>query len=473
MSVDTSPAQGTADVEMTAAAVVSRMRAGYESGRTRSWEWRQAQLEGLLLMMKERETEFLDAVTSDLRKPVFEGWAAELGATRREIKRYLKQMRKWGSPEHTKVPFVVKPGQAFIIREPLGVVLVIAPWNYPVHLLLTPLAAALAAGNTVVCKPSEVAPATSAALAKWLPRYLDNEAVAVVEGGVQETSDLLEERFDHILYTGNGTVGRIVAAAAAKHLTPVTLELGGKSPVIVDQDANLALAAGRVAFAKWSNAGQTCVAADHVYVHRDVEQEFLAALQKEIAERYGANPRDSKDFARVVNSRHTARIKGLLDQGGYDLVCGGEVYVENRYIAPTVLRGVTSDAAIMGDEIFGPVLPVLTFTDVAEPIRAISSGDKPLALYVFSASDETVDRILAETSSGGVAVNDTMTHLFVPGLPFGGVGESGYGAYHGKWGFETFSHRKSVLKRPSKMKESAAMKAPYKPWKLALTRRFL
>ena len=473
MSVDTSPAQGSPAQIAPASSVVNRMRSGFGSGRTRSWEWREAQLRGLLKMMKEREAEFLEAVSSDLSKPKFEGWAAELGATSREVKHLIKHMRSWGEPERTKVPLLVRPGKAMIVREPLGVVLVISPWNYPAHLALTPLAAALAAGNTVVVKPSEVAPATSAALAKWLPRYVDNEAVAVVEGGVAETTALLEERFDHILYTGNGAVGRIVAAAAAKHLTPCTLELGGKSPVIVDKDANLELAAGRVAFAKWSNAGQTCVAADHVYVHKDVETAFLEALKGEIDRRYGADPRASVDFARVVNERHTGRIQKLLDHDGHEVVAGGQVDVANRYVAPTVLRNLAFDSPVMQEEIFGPVLPVLTFDDIAEPIAAVNAGDKPLALYVFTASDETADRVLAETSSGGVCVNDVMTHLFVPGLPFGGVGESGYGAYHGRWGFETFTHRKSVLKRPSKMKEPAAMRAPYKPWKMALTRRFL
>lgn len=243
--------------------------------------------------------------------------------------------------------------------------------------------------------------------------------------------------------------------------------------MIIDKDANLALAAGRVAFAKWSNAGQTCVTTDHVYVHRDIEEEFLAALRFEISRRYGSDPKSSKDYARVVNTRHTERLAGLLDAGGFELVTGGEVDVADRYVAPTIVRGVRHDAAVMEGEIFGPVLPVLTFDDVAEPIAAINAGEKPLALYIFSASDETVDRILAETSSGGVCVNDTMTHLIVPDLPFGGVGESGYGAYHGRWGFEAFSHRKSVLRRPSKMKEQAIMRAPYKPWKLAVVRRFL
>ncbi len=453
--------------------VLARLRATYASGVTRDAAWREAQLDGLARLLTERETELTEALAADLGKPFFEAWAGDLAATRREVEDCRKHVRAWMRPEGAGVPWILKPGKASIVREPLGTVLIISPWNYPVHLLLTPLAAALAAGNTVVCKPSEVAPATSTAIARLLPLYVDPDAVAVVEGGVAETTALLELRWDHILYTGNGTVGRIVAAAAAKHLTPVTLELGGKSPVIIAEDANLKLAASRIAFAKWSNAGQTCIAADHVWVHRSVEERFVALLEKEIRSRYGADPRTSPDYGRVVNSRHTARIGTLLDAGGYDLVCGGQVDVEGRYVAPTVLRNVKPESAVMGEEIFGPVLPVLAFDDVDEPIAAINAGDKPLALYVFTASNATADKVLAETSSGGACVNEALAHIFVSSLPFGGVGESGYGAYHGRWGFETFSHRKAVLRRPSYLVDAPVMKAPYKSWKLGLTRKML
>jgi aldehyde dehydrogenase (NAD+) len=348
---------------------------------------------------------------------------------------------------------------------------VIGPWNYPVQLVLGPLAAAIAAGNAVVCKPSEVAPASSRALARLLPEYLDPDAVAVVEGGVPETTALLGQRWDHIFYTGNGTVGRIVAEAAARHLTPVTLELGGKTPVIVDRDADVELAAGRVAFAKLVNAGQTCVAADHAWVHRDLEDAFLAALGRQLRRRYGPDARRSPDLGRIVSTAHAARLAGLLDRSRHEVVLGGEVDVEARYVAPTVLRGVTPESPLMGEEIFGPVLPVLTFADLAEPIEAIRAGDHPLALYLFTGSEATVERVLAETSSGGVCVNDVMTHLLVPGLPFGGVGASGYGAYHGRWGFETFSHRRSVLRRPRRWLDPPLLRPPYTRVKRALTRR--
>ena len=467
----TSPVDVPSGVAGEAAELVRHLRTGFDSGRTRPVECRLGQLDALERMLVEREDELAAALQHDLGKPPFESWLTELRFVGREIDDIRKHLRTWMRPERQKLPWVLQPGRAHVVREPLGVVLVIAPWNYPVQLLLAPLAAAIAAGNAVVCKPSEVSSATSAALARLLPEYLDPDAVAVVEGGVAETTALLEQRWDHIMYTGNGTVGRIVAAAAAKHLTPVTLELGGKSPVIVDRDANIKLAAGRIAFARFMNAGQTCVAADHVFVHADVEEELVTALRAEIVARFGTDPKQSKDYGRVVNSSHTTRIKGLLEEGGFEVAHGGEVDVEANYVAPTLLRGVTPGAGVMEEEIFGPVLPLLPFDDLAEPIAAINAGDKPLALYLFTASEETVQRVLDETSSGGVAVNDAITHLLVPGLPFGGVGESGYGAYHGRWGFDTFSHRRAVLRRPSRNVDPPMLKPPYSRWKQALARK--
>jgi aldehyde dehydrogenase (NAD+) len=456
-----------------AAGVVERLRATYASGRTRPLAWRQEQLAGLARMLVEREDDLVAALATDLGRPAFEAWAADLRVTARDIAEIQRRLPRWMEPERAGLPAVLRPGSARVLREPLGVALVIAPWNYPVQLLVGPLAAALSAGNAVVCKPSEVAPATSRALARFLPEYLDPAAVAVIEGGVPETTALLDQRWDHIFYTGNGTVGRIVAAAAARHLTPVTLELGGKSPAIVTSDANPTHAASRVAFARFLNAGQTCVAADHVYVQREVEEEFLTALRHQIDQRYTRRPRDSADFGRIVNQGHAQRIKQLLDAGGFDLVCGGEVDVEARYVAPTVVRGVTKDAAVMGEEIFGPVLPVLAFDDLEEVTSAIAAGDKPLALYVFTGSEDTVEQVLASTSSGGVCVNDAMTHLMAPDLPFGGVGASGHGAYHGRAGFETFSHRRSVYQRPSWFKDLPLLNPPYTRFKQAVVRKLL
>jgi aldehyde dehydrogenase (NAD+) len=450
--------------------LAERLRATYADGRTRPAPWRLHQLRGLLRMLEDGEDELLDALATDMGKPRHEAWVTDLRATSREIVHTVRHLERWMNPRQVSVPLVLRPAKASVQYEPLGAVLVIAPWNYPVHLLLAPVVGALAAGNTVACKPSEVTPATSAALADLIPQYVDPEAVVVVEGGVPETTALLEQRWDHVFYTGNGTVGRIVAEAAAKHATPTTLELGGKSPAIVGRDANLKLAASRVAFAKWTNAGQTCVSADHVWVHSAVEEPFLRLLGKELKVRYGKDPRSSHDYGRIVDSSHTERLQRLLDAGGFELVTGGEVDVDQHYVAPTVLRDVQPDAEVMREEIFGPILPVLTFDDLDEPIQAISAGEKPLALYVF-AGQAAVDRILAETSSGGVCVNEVMVQVGVSELPFGGVGESGYGSYHGQWGFETFSHRKSVLRRPPWWIDAPIMRPPYSRWKRAIVRR--
>jgi aldehyde dehydrogenase (NAD+) len=456
-------------VVATTEQVVGRLRTTFESGRTRDLDWRRQQLQALARMLTDNEDALLAALAADLGKPRFEAWAGDIAASAGEADHLRKHLGGWARDSGARLPLPFLPGRASVRHEPRGVVLVIAPWNYPVYLLATPLAAALAAGNAVVCKPSELAPATSALLTKLAGDYLDNDAIAFVEGGVEETTALLRQRFDHILYTGNGAVGRIVAEAAAQHLTPTTLELGGKSPAIVDKDANLKQAASRIAFAKWSNAGQTCIAVDHVWVHHEVHDELVERLRTELVERYGDEPRASADFGRIVNERHTARIKALLDGGGYDEVAaGGEVDVDGKYVAPTIVTGVKPDAPLMGEEIFGPVLPVLGFDDISEPIAAVNRGDHPLALYVFSRAN--ADRVLDSTTSGGACVNDTMIQVFPPSLPFGGVGESGYGSYHGKWGFETFSHRRAIYRRPGFFVEPAVTKAPYTALKERIAR---
>ncbi len=452
---------GVASAASPAAAVVERLRATYETGRTRPAAWRRGQLDAIKLMLVEHEDEFLQALTTDLGKPSVEGWLTDVVLTIRDVDYTLKHMGEWMRPERVSVPVVQQPATARVIREPLGVVLVIAPWNYPVQLLLEPMIAAIAAGNAVVGKPSEISAASSAALARLVPQYLDPDAVAVVEGGVDETTELLEQRFDHILYTGNARVGRIVATAAAKHLTPVTLELGGKSPAIVHDDADIRVAARRIAFGKWINAGQTCIAPDYVLVHRDVERAFVEALRGQIRTFFGDDPRISPDYARIVSASHFERLAGLLDQGGFtEVVAGGKVDADTRYIAPTVLRGVDPDAALMQDEIFGPILPVLPVDDLDAAIRFVNARPKPLSLYVFAKSRAAQQRVLARTSSGGACVNATVVHFAVPGLPFGGVGDSGYGAYHGREGFETFSNRRPIMTKPVKPDPPVQ----YPPW---------
>jgi aldehyde dehydrogenase (NAD+) len=333
-----------------------------------------------------------------------------------------------------------------------------------------PLVGAIAAGNCVVLKPSEVAPNVSALLAKWLPRYLDPKTMRVVEGGVPETTALLREKWDHIFYTGNGTVGSIVMQAAAKHLTPVTLELGGKSPCIVDESADLDLAAKRIVYGKFFNAGQTCVAPDYVLVHDHVHDALINRMVSTIREFYGDDPKQSPDYARIVNERHHARLTGLLS--GADIVAGGQSDLSNRYVAPTILKNVNEHDAVMQEEIFGPILPVISVSSIESAIGYVSRHAKPLALYVFARDQDVQDRVLAGTSAGGTTINHIWIHLGVLHLPFGGVGESGMGAYHGHRSFETFSHRRAVLKKPS-LPDPPILFPPYSARKLRWIKRLL
>jgi aldehyde dehydrogenase (NAD+) len=451
-------------------ALVSRLRSAFESGRTRPLSWRREQLRRMKKMLKEREDDLLGALAADLGKPRVEAWVSDIAIVINEIDHALKHLKSWTKPEKVWTPLAQRPAKARIEREPLGVALIIAPWNYPVQLLLSPMVGAIAAGNCVIGKPSEVSAHTSATLARLVPEYLDPEAVAIVEGGVPEAQALLSERFDHVFYTGNGQVGRIVMEAAAKHLTPVTLELGGKSPVIVAADADLDVAARRVTWGKFLNAGQTCIAPDYALVAREVEEPFVERVAKVVGEFYGADPKTSSDYARIVNDTHFRRLEAFLGDGTPAL--GGETDAEQRYIAPTVLRDVTPDAPVMREEIFGPVLPILPVADVDEAIKFVNERDRPLALYVFSGSSATQDRVLGRTASGGAGINATVLQVAVPDLPFGGVGASGIGAYHGRAGFETFSHRKGVLAKSTRVDPAFAY-PPYTKRKQRILRRFL
>jgi len=472
----TSPAPSTAPrkqagtAKLDAPALVARLRATVASGRTRPLDWRRAQLKALRALLTERESELLDALAVDLGKPRLEAWATDIGFVINEIDHVLKHLRRWTKPARVSSPLATKPSKARVVREPLGLVLIIAPWNYPVQLSLSPLVGAIAAGNVAVLKPSEVAPATSAALARLVPEYLDPDAVAVVEGAVPETQALLAQRWDHIFYTGNGRVGRVVMEAATPHLTPVTLELGGKSPAIIDASANLEVAARRIAWGKFLNAGQTCIAPDYVLVARGLEDRFVELLRRCVFDFYGQDPKTSPDFARIVNGAHFDRLVNLLDSG--TPAVGGEHDSATRYIAPTVLRDVTPESPAMQEEIFGPILPVLPVADVEEAIAFVNSREKPLALYVFADDSSVVSTVIEGTSSGGACVNATLFHVAVAELPFGGVGESGMGAYHGKASFDVLSHAKSVLKRGTRPDPALAY-PPYTERKEKLMRRFL
>ncbi len=453
--------------------VVAGLRATFASGRTRPVEYRKQQLRALDRLIVESEAELLEALRLDLGKPAIEGYLMDLAFVRAELADTLHHLDRWVKPRRVHVPVKQMPGRGAIHRDPLGTVLIIGPWNYPVQLVLAPLIGAIAGGNTAAIKPSEVSAHTSAALARLVPRFLDRDAYAVVEGGVDETTALLAERWDHIFYTGNGTVGRVVMRAAAEHLTPVTLELGGKSPVIVDASANLDVAAKRIAWGKYVNAGQTCIAPDYVLVDRRVEGALLARIHDAVRGFYGPDPRTSPDLGRIVNDRHFARVARLADGAGAgDVVFGGDRDEATRFIAPTCFRGTDATAPIMQEEIFGPLLPTIPVDDLDDAIEFVTARDKPLALYVFAEDTGVQDHVLANTTSGGVCVNATLFHISVPGLPFGGVGESGMGAYHGRSTFETFTHPKSVLRRPTKLDPPIAY-PPYTPARQKLLRRFL
>ncbi|MFF4442534.1 aldehyde dehydrogenase family protein [Streptomyces sp. NPDC001621] len=427
--------------------VVARLRATFATGRTRPVAWRTAQLRRLRALLTERGADLAAALRADLGKSATEAYRTEIDFTVREIDHTLEHLDTWLRPEPALVPaHLGADATAWTQTDPLGVVLVIAPWNYPAQLLLAPMVGALASGNAVVAKPSELAPATSGALAELIPAYLDTDAVAVVEGGVPETTALLAERFDHVFYTGNGTVGRIVMRAAAEHLTPVTLELGGKSPVFVDRGTDLDTVADRLARGKFLNAGQTCVAPDYVLTDPGTAAALEAALVRAVEALYGTDPAASPEYGRIINERHFDRLNGLLGSGR--VAVGGVGDRTAKYLAPTVLADVEPDSPVMREEIFGPILPIVTVAGLDEAIAFINDRDKPLALYVFTESDDTRARIAAETSSGGLGYGLPLAHLTVSDLPFGGVGESGMGSYHGRWSIETFSHRKAVLSKP-------------------------
>jgi aldehyde dehydrogenase (NAD+) len=418
----------------------------------------------------EREGDILEALQKDLGKPETEALLSEVRMIVGEVRLTRKKLRSWMKPERVRTPVVAMPGRSYIYREPLGLVLIIAPWNYPFQTAVLPLVGALSAGNCAVLKPSEVAPHTSAVIAKWIPKYLDAEAVQVVEGGVPETTALLRQKWDHIFYTGNGTVGRIVMEAASKHLTPVTLELGGKSPTIVDETADLDSAAKRIVYGKFFNAGQTCVAPDYVLVDERVHDALLNRMVSAVREFYGDDPKQSPDFARIINDRHHARLARLLD--GADVATGGETDASERYIAPTILKNVREDDEVMREEIFGPILPVISVPSVRAAISFINRQPKPLALYCFSTNREAQEAVIEGTSAGGTTINHVWLHVGVPTLPFGGVGESGMGAYHGRHSFETFSHQRGVLKK-STLKDPPLMFPPYAPWKQRWLKRIL
>ncbi|MGB3513155.1 MAG: aldehyde dehydrogenase [Microcoleaceae cyanobacterium] len=423
--------------------LLHQQRQFFTTGKTKNVEFRIQQLKRLKQAVSDYQKQIVAAVKADLNRPKFEAYF-ELGFFA-EINDVIKKLKSWAKPRKVSTPIEQFPGGAKIYPEPLGVVLIIGPWNYPFQLVIYPLLGAIAAGNCAVIKPSEIAVNTSKVIADLITHTFESNYITVVTGGVETSQQLLAEKFDHIFFTGGTRVGKIVMEAAAKNLTPVTLELGGKSPCIVDSDVQLEYTAKRITWGKFINAGQTCIAPDYLLVNQTVKSDLLHKIQECVYEFYGANPANSPDYCRIINQQQFKRLTKLLQDG--KIVIGGETNSEEYYIAPTVIEGVSWDFPIMQEEIFGPILPVLEYEDLREAIASLNSLPKPLALYFFSRNKNKQQQVLAETSSGNVCINDTVMQFGVKSLPFGGVGNSGIGSYHGKASFDTFSHYKSVLNK--------------------------
>lgn len=418
----------------------------FKSGRTRDLDFRIDQLGKLREGLERNEARIYEALKSDLRKPPFEAYGGEVGILLEEIRHTMANLRSWARPRRVPTPLSLFPSQSRILMDPRGVVLIIGPWNYPFQLLLTPLVGAIAAGNCVVLKPSELAPQSSRLIAEMVTGIFPEVLVAAVEGNRETGAALLAEKWDYIFFTGGTGVGRIVAEAAARHLTPVTLELGGKSPCVVSADAQLDVTARKITWAKFYNAGQTCVSPDYLLAHRSIKVPLLERILKNVREFFGPDPSQSPDYARIVNVAHFDRLESL--RAGGKLLLDGEHNREQLYMAPVILDEVRMEDPVMADEIFGPILPVMEYETLDEAIAIIDQRPAPLSFYVFTRSKATENELLSRVAFGGGCVNDAMIHLANPYLPFGGVGSSGSGAYHGKYSFETFSHRKSIVSSP-------------------------
>jgi aldehyde dehydrogenase (NAD+) len=436
----------TAPIAPTVAAVVAGLRATFATGRTREIGWRLDQLAAIERLVGEREADIARALFADLGRSAVDAWLGDVASARTEAAYAHKHLRSWMRSTRTGLPLALRPGRAFYRYEPLGTVLVIGPWNYPVYLCLGPLIGALAAGNCCIVKPSEHAPATSALLASLLPRYLDNDAVAVIEGDATTSQALISEGLDHVFFTGGAAVGALVLAAAAPHLTPVTLELGGKSPTVVTRSANIEVAARRIAWTKFLNSGQTCVAPDYILVESAIRDELVDKIGQSARQLAGG----SMPSLPIVNRRQYERLTALLDAERDNIVFGGVADPDRVAIQPTIIVDPDPAADLMSEEIFGPILPVLTVDSLSQAIDYVSARPKPLAAYLFSSDRAQRRRFVNEVSAGAISVNQAAVHVLIPQLPFGGVGTSGMGSYHGRWGFETFSHRKSVFIKPAR-----------------------
>ncbi|HCX2831629.1 TPA: aldehyde dehydrogenase [Staphylococcus aureus] len=436
-------------------------KAFFNTQQTKDISFRKEQLKKLSKAIKSYESDILEALYTDLGKNKVEAYATEIGITLKSIKNARKELKNWTKTKNVDTPLYLFPTKSYIKKEPYGTVLIIAPFNYPFQLVFKPLIGAIAAGNTAIIKPSELTPNVARVIKRLINETFDANYIEVIEGGIEETQTLIHLPFDYVFFTGSENVGKIVYQAASENLVPVTLEMGGKSPVIVDETANIKVASERICFGKFTNAGQTCVAPDYILVHESVKDDLITALSKTLREFYGQNIQQSPDYGRIVNLKHYHRLTSLLNSEQMNIVFGGHSDEDERYIEPTLLDHVTSDSAIMQEEIFGPILPILTYQSLDEAIAFIHQRPKPLSLYLFSEDENATQRVINELSFGGGAINDTLMHLANPKLPFGGVGASGMGRYHGKYSFDTFTHEKSYIFKSTRL-ESGVHLPPYK-----------
>jgi aldehyde dehydrogenase (NAD+) len=445
--------------------VVTRLRETFSTGKTRSVDWRRAQLRGMEKMMAENEPAIADALQTDLDRKPFEAWLADAATTAGEARYAAKHVKKWMRRRYRLLELAQLPGRGWVEYEPYGTVLIIGAWNYPFYLTLGPAVGAIAAGNAVVLKPSEIAPASSALMAELVPRYLDSDAIAVVEGDGAVSQELIAQGFDRVLFTGGTEIGRKVYEGAAPHLTPVTLELGGKSPVIVAADADVDVAAKRIAWIKLLNAGQTCVAPDYVLADSKIRDELVGKIGEAITKFRS----EEQGGLRIVNQRQFDRLTDYLAKTKGTIALGGNSDASCLRLEPTVVVDPDPDEPLMSNEIFGPILPVISVQSLDDAIRFVNSRPKPLSAYLFTKTRAVRERVIREVPAGGLLVNHLAFQVSTAKLPFGGVGSSGMGAYHGRWGFEEFSHRKSVLTKPTRPDLSSFVYPPYteKAWKLA------
>jgi aldehyde dehydrogenase (NAD+) len=451
------------------AETIGLQRKYFNSGETLDIAFRRKTLRKLKTCILDMENEILQALNCDLGKCECEGYMSEVGMVLDELSYMEKNVKRFAKSRKVRTPLSQFPAKSYMLPVPYGVVLIMSPWNYPFTLTIDPLIDAIAAGNTVIVKPSAYSPASSAVIKKLLSSCFPPEYISVVEGGREVNQELLDQKFDYIFFTGGKTVGKLVLEKASRYLTPVTLELGGKSPCIVDETANLKIAAARIVFGKFLNAGQTCVAPDYLLIQENIKDKLIPYIADEIRRQFGDNPLDNPSYGKIINDKHFNRLLGLME--GEKAVIGGKHNGIDR-IEPTVLDGITLESPVMQEEIFGPILPVLTFKNIDEAIGIISRNPTPLALYIFTEDKETEHRVLTQVAFGGGCVNDTIVHLATNQMGFGGVGESGTGSYHGKYGFDTFSHYKSIVKK-STLFDIPVRYQPYNAKKMKLLKWFL